>query len=248
MLDEIWQQDCWALRMPRPEALQNYPPERSDRALWLAVGIALGLHAVCVAGLWHWPSPLAWSAVTASTVLTMTLATPRPVAQRQQVFAAHPVPAAPPRVASAARRTRAMPKAPPHRQPAASHRVSVQLPVAKPAAIATAGAAVAPAIAQTAPTTIAQTMPVYPSVARRRGFQGVVVVTVEVAADGVAQSVVVQRSSGHPVLDSAAVSAVSNWRFTPARRAGQAVRATLEVPIRFRLAGVQALDAALPDS
>jgi hypothetical protein len=45
MLVGIWQQDCCALRMPRPETLRSYPRERSDRGLWLAVGIALDVHA-----------------------------------------------------------------------------------------------------------------------------------------------------------------------------------------------------------
>lgn len=99
-----------------------------------------------------------------------------------------------------------------------------------------------------APVTLTQTLPAYPSVARRRGLQGVVVVAVEVAADGAALNLVVQRSSSYAVLDSAALYAVRSWRFLPARRAGQAVRATVQVPIRFRLAGEQAVGDASPDN
>ncbi|MFW6162471.1 MAG: energy transducer TonB, partial [Planctomycetota bacterium] len=45
----------------------------------------------------------------------------------------------------------------------------------------------------------------------------------------------VARSSGHAVLDEAAVAAVRRWRFTPARAGGAAVTAEVEIPIRFRL-------------
>jgi len=96
------------------------------------------------------------------------------------------------------------------------------------------------------PISLTQTLPVYPSTARRRRLQGVVVVTVEVTADGAAQSVVVQRSSGYPVLDSAALDAVRNWRFTPAQARRSSVRAAVQVPIRFRLTGEQVAGDALP--
>jgi len=245
MLDGIWQQDCSALWMPLSEALDNYPPERSDRVLWLAVGIALGLHAVCFAGLWHLPSPLTWSAETASTVLTLTLAPPHQVAPPREPVAARPVPAAPPHVARTARRAHT-PKALLRPQMAANVPAAAQ-PVMPIAVAATSAAVVAgPPVAETAPISLTQTLPVYPSTARRRRLQGVVVVTVEVTADGAAQSVVVQRSSGYPVLDSAALDAVRNWRFTPAQRAGQSVSAAVQVPIRFRLTGEQVAGDALP--
>ncbi len=245
MLDGIWQQDCFALWMPQPEALDNYPPERSDRALWLAMGVALGLHAVCFAGLWHLPSPLAWSAETASTVLTLTLAPPQPMAPLREPVAARPVTTAPLHVIRTARRADAR-KALPHSQMAANVPAAAQ-PVMPNAVTATSAAVVAgPSVAETAPVTLTQTVPAYPSVARRRRLQGVVVVAVEIGADGAAQSVVVQCSSGYPVLDSAALDAVRNWRFTPARRAGQAVRAAVQVPIRFRLTGEQVGGDAIP--
>jgi len=246
MLDGIWQQDCSALWMPLSEALDNYPPERSDRALWLAVGIALGLHAVCFAGLWHLPSPLTWSAETTSTVLTLTLAPPQQATPPREPDAARPVPAAPPRVARTARHAHT-PKALPRPQQRAANVPAATQPVMPVAVAATSAAVVAgPSAAETAPIPLTQTLPVYPSTARRRRLQGVVVVAVEVTADGAAQSVVVQRSSGYPVLDSAALDAVRNWRFTPAQRAGQAVSAAVQVPIRFRLTGEQVAGDALP--
>ncbi len=236
MLDGIWQQDCFALRMPTPEALENCPLERSDRGLWFAMGIALGLHAVCFAGLWHWPAPLVRPAATASTILTVTMTPTRTIAPAHEAVTARPVPRAAPRLVRAAHRARAV-TARPRPQQTASAAVVAQ-PV-KSAVVAAAGAAVVagPPVMETAPFCLARTKPVYPSAARRRGQQGVVMVTVEVDADGATLSVDLQRSSGYALLDSAALSAVRHWRFTPARHGGQAVRAAVQVPIRFRLAG-----------
>ena len=71
--------------------------------------------------------------------------------------------------------------------------------------------------------------------ARRMGEQGRVMVTVSLSASGSPQSVTVLTSSGHAVLDEAAVNAIRNWRFRPAERNGQPVASTVEVPVSFRL-------------
>ncbi|MEQ1915411.1 MAG: energy transducer TonB [Gallionella sp.] len=77
--------------------------------------------------------------------------------------------------------------------------------------------------------------PIYPVVARRLGWQGKVLVSVEVLADGRAGQVKLQHSSGHPVLDDAAINAVKDWHFSPARHAGQPVDKWFLVPIPFVL-------------
>lgn len=77
--------------------------------------------------------------------------------------------------------------------------------------------------------------PHYPSLARKRGWEGTVTLLVEVDTDGNPVSVEVKGSSGHSVLDHCAVAAVRQWRFKPAQRGGQAVAASVEVPIRFDL-------------
>jgi protein TonB len=55
--------------------------------------------------------------------------------------------------------------------------------------------------------------PDYPWLARRRGWQGVVAVFVHVGGNGAVTAASVARSSGHTVLDEAALSAVRTWRF-----------------------------------
>ena len=55
--------------------------------------------------------------------------------------------------------------------------------------------------------------PVYPSRARRQGWQGTVDVTLDVAADGKVETAQVGRSSGFSVLDTAAVEVARRSRF-----------------------------------
>ena len=78
-------------------------------------------------------------------------------------------------------------------------------------------------------------VPSYPMVARRMGWQGKVVLNVEVLANGLPGQIKLQQSSGHDVLDNAAIKAVSGWRFVAARQNGQAVAKWFLVPIPFIL-------------
>ncbi|HLU40385.1 MAG TPA: TonB family protein [Planctomycetota bacterium] len=55
--------------------------------------------------------------------------------------------------------------------------------------------------------------PAYPWLARRRGWEGTVVVQVRVDADGAVGAAAVVRSSGRAALDEAALAAVRTWRF-----------------------------------
>lgn len=77
--------------------------------------------------------------------------------------------------------------------------------------------------------------PIYPSLARRRGWEGLVLLHVEVDDMGHPQRVEIKQSSGFPVLDRAAVDAVNRWQFVPARRGGVAVGGWVDVPVQFRL-------------
>jgi protein TonB len=77
--------------------------------------------------------------------------------------------------------------------------------------------------------------PKYPSVARSRGWEGKVILRVQVSADGDSEGVTVIQSSGHDILDEAAVDAVEGWRFIPAKRGDTAVASTVNVPIKFGL-------------
>lgn len=79
--------------------------------------------------------------------------------------------------------------------------------------------------------------PDYPASARRAGTQGTVTLRVQVTREGLAARVDVEKSSGSPHLDAAALEAVKAWRFMPARRGVDAVESWMLVPIVFRLEG-----------
>lgn len=77
--------------------------------------------------------------------------------------------------------------------------------------------------------------PVYPRRAAELGEQGEVVVRAVLDPGGTPTALSVLRSSGHPLLDRAALEAVRGWAFEPGRRAGIAVAAWVEIPVRFTL-------------
>ncbi|MFE8646327.1 energy transducer TonB [Sphingomonas sp. NCPPB 2930] len=77
--------------------------------------------------------------------------------------------------------------------------------------------------------------PPYPALALRRMWEGKVVLLIQVSADGRADSVQVSRSSGQPVLDDAAVQAVRQWKFVPARRGDMPIPGQATQVIDFKL-------------
>ena len=80
-------------------------------------------------------------------------------------------------------------------------------------------------------------IPAYPPMARRKGEQGKVLLSVMVNADGSPIRVEVRNSSGSASLDQAALETVKRWRFIPASQAGDNIESTVLVPLTFRLEG-----------
>ena len=77
--------------------------------------------------------------------------------------------------------------------------------------------------------------PRYPRNARKRGYQGTVVLEVLVDREGGVEDLKIYRSSGYKALDRAALSSVRHWIFTPGRRGDVVVDMWVRVPIAFRL-------------
>lgn len=77
--------------------------------------------------------------------------------------------------------------------------------------------------------------PSYPAIALRQGWQGQVLLRVQVNETGVSEDVTVERSSGYDLLDESAVEAVKQWHFNPAKRGDMAVASTVRIPIVFIL-------------
>jgi TonB family protein len=74
----------------------------------------------------------------------------------------------------------------------------------------------------------------YTDDARRRGITGDVVLEIVVRRDGTVGDVTVLQGLGAG-LDQRAVAAVRQWRFSPARRRGEAVDVIVEVAVEFTL-------------
>lgn len=77
--------------------------------------------------------------------------------------------------------------------------------------------------------------PEYPAIARRRGYEGRVLLSAMISIEGNVAWLKIKESSGHPVLDRAAMEAVEAWEFEPARRMGSRVPMSVDVPVRFVL-------------
>lgn len=105
------------------------------------------------------------------------------------------------------------------------------------AASSAEGAQEAAALIEAIPLAGENPPPLYPRLARQRGWEGLVALRVRVSAAGEVLEAWVEHSSGHGVLDQAALKAVQSWRFRPAREGLRAVAGVARVPIEFRLRG-----------
>lgn len=77
--------------------------------------------------------------------------------------------------------------------------------------------------------------PEYPRLSRRLQEEGQVLLRVLVSAQGLPEAVEIQTSSGHSRLDKAALEAVRQWKFVPAKQGSQTVSAWVVVPVAFVL-------------
>jgi len=112
----------------------------------------------------------------------------------------------------------------------------VEVPVPEPA----------PMLAPTGPITLSTelsvtcpelTPPDYPSLSRRLGEEGKLVLRVELDESGHVDTASVEETSSYKRLDEAALTAVKTWRCNPSLRNGQPVRAVALQPFNFVLQG-----------
>lgn len=162
-----------------------------------------------------------------------------PVSVERAIASVLPTPPSPPPAAPVRRQpTPPTPVAPPVTVPV---EVPVTVVATTPAVstppVATPPPAQAAAPAATASDTLAYVdapQPDYPAIALRNGWEGTVLLRVEVDARGRPTAVTIARSSGRSALDQAARRKVlADWRFRPALRDGLAVPAVGLVPINF---------------
>jgi protein TonB len=77
--------------------------------------------------------------------------------------------------------------------------------------------------------------PSYPRLSKRLGEQGEVRLKVQVGATGDVLMVELVKSSGFERLDEAALNAVKDWKFKPAKQGDEPVSSWVEVPVKFIL-------------
>jgi len=93
----------------------------------------------------------------------------------------------------------------------------------------------APVLQEAFPTYRKNPHPGYPYLARRRGLEGTVLLEALVSPQGKVKDLRVSQSSGHEMLDQAALGAVRGWVFEPGKRGDDPVEMWVRVPIRFEL-------------
>ncbi len=230
-----------------------------DRRLLLLVAASLVAHVVGALLLTVWPTepvPLEvareW-AVTLEPVPEPVVAAPDlPAEERRSEVPMPPAPEperqpatpAPQHQAAPVSRPAALPRHDTVRAPPAERRPPARPAESPPAAVASLrpltpdAPVVPPPIVPPHPLAGMQgnPPPAYPERSRQRREQGLVLLRVDVSADGVAASVTVAHSSGYRTLDEAAAATVRRWRFVAATRGGTAIAAVAEVPVQFTLA------------
>jgi len=92
-----------------------------------------------------------------------------------------------------------------------------------------------PPLKKAAPIYLKNPAPKYPRTAKRRGYEGTVLLEVLVDQKGMVKDLRLFQSSGYNILDRAAINSVKKWVFEPGRRGDEAVEMWVKVPVRFRL-------------
>lgn len=88
---------------------------------------------------------------------------------------------------------------------------------------------------EAAPLYASNPPPEYPPQARRRGLQGVVTIEALIDVSGRVADLRPFSSSGHGILDKAALKSVRSWQFTPGIIGGKTKEMWVKVPVRFEL-------------
>ena len=215
------------------ETTQQIPAGRRREQSLVALFAVLALHVVVLALLLHYQPRL--SAAMSQVLHVSMITLPQPI---------DAVPEPPkPRPKLVRKVERITPPAP-IEAPSQTAISAPPVPPAPPAAEVVASAPPTPP-APPAPVVLPRfdadylqnPAPVYPSMARRMGEQGRVLLRVVVRPDGMPDTVVLRQSSGSQRLDEAALEAVRKWRFVPARQGSTPVTAAVIVPIAFSLEG-----------
>ncbi|KEZ02067.1 energy transducer TonB [Burkholderia sp. MSh2] len=233
-----------------PAGIMPAAPRMNPRVIVVAVGV-LAAHAIMLTAAWlHRNAPPPKEIEVQS--ITAQLIPPAPAAQPVAVQSAARQPAPPkpaPHVKPKVEPKPVRQAVKPTPQPVAQ--APSPTPAPAPADPTPAPAAPAPA-APAAPGPARETMqvsapknvaaltcnfvkPTYPPMSRRRGETGTAYVHFIIGVTGKIESVQLQKSSGYPRLDEAALEATRTSTCPPYIENGQAIRAAHTLPFNFTL-------------
>lgn len=244
--------------MARLAAMPDFPGIQLPRIAPKPLVVVIALHAAVIAALASYrteapepPRPVMVSLITPE---------PAPEAPKPEITPPKPLPATPKPVKKKAEPKPAMKPEPvvqpePQLVSKATENIpapAVESPAPTPPALEITPPP-QPEVAKAAPPAPEEELPVdpprfnadyldnpapgYPSLSRRLGEEGRVLLRVHVAAGGTAKSVVLHKSSGYDRLDQVALNTVRKWRFVPARQGDKPLEAWVIVPIQFSLKG-----------
>ncbi|QTD90779.1 energy transducer TonB [Burkholderia anthina] len=233
-----------------PAGVLPAAPRMNPRVIAVAVGV-LAAHAIMLTAAWlHRNAPPPKEVAVQS--ITAQLIPPAPAAQpvavqsaAQQPTPPKPTPRVKPKVEPKPVR-KAIPTPQPVTQaPSPTPAPAAVDPTPAPAAPAPAAPAAAPGPARetmqvSAPKNVSAltcnfVKPAYPSMSKRRGETGTAYVHFIIGVTGKIESVQLQKSSGYPRLDEAALEATRASTCPPYIENGQAIRAAHTLPFNFTL-------------
>ncbi|QHG67571.1 energy transducer TonB [Pseudomonas putida] len=233
------------LRLPLGQLrLQRTPVSGLKRRDKLALGLlVLALHGAAAYWVSQAPTPALPIVPPQIPPMTIEFAAPAPpVVQPPPPAPAPPVVEPPPPVidelaAKPKPKPKPVPK-PAAQQPPKPQPKPVEAP--PPAPVAAPAPPAPPAPAPVTPPSanaayLKNPAPEYPQMALRRGWEGTVLLRVEVLPSGKPGQIQIQHSSGRDALDAAALAAVKRWSFVPAKQGDVAQAGWVSVPIDFKL-------------
>ncbi len=75
----------------------------------------------------------------------------------------------------------------------------------------------------------------YPRWAIRQGWEGNLILAVEILPNGMVGRMKVMKSTGYRLLDKTASKAIQHWKFHPAMKDGEPILTCIQIPVDFKL-------------
>ncbi|MFZ5934861.1 energy transducer TonB [Pseudomonas putida] len=232
------------LRLPLGQLrLQRTPVSGLKRRDKLALGLlVLALHGAAAYWVSQAPTPALPVVPPQIPPMTIEFAAPAPpLVEPPPPAPAQPVAEPPPVIDELAAKPKPKPK--PVAKPIAKQAPKPQpkpVDAPPPAPVAAPAPPAPPAPVPVTPPSanaayLKNPAPEYPQMALRRGWEGTVLLRVEVLPSGKPGQIQIQQSSGRDALDAAALAAVKRWSFVPAKQGDVAQAGWVSVPIDFKL-------------